>query len=77
MAKRIIKKEKRRDGIFCMPWCIWSGDAKLSDDFAATAGSSVNPFHRRKCTAFGYGWPDLCRRLRACLELVNNGKAFQ
>jgi hypothetical protein len=66
-----------RAGDFCLPWCVSvDSDAKLSEAFGNAMRASVNPHHRRKCTTFAAGWPDLCEKLRAGLTLAQTGGAF-
>lgn len=49
---------------FCLPWHmnLLQPEARYTPAFGAAAGAPVNPFHRRKCTAF---YPDLSTTLIA------------
>lgn len=67
-----------RTGEFCLPWCVLAGStARLSGTFGAAQGSIVNPYHRRKCTAFGAGWADFLGKLDAGINMAISGEAFQ
>jgi hypothetical protein len=63
-------------GEFCLPWFL-RGNARMSDEFDRVAGSSVNPFHRQKCTAFANGFDDLLTKIAAVLDCVAAGEAFE
>jgi hypothetical protein len=67
---------QNQEGTFCMPWCVWGSDAQLSEAFGAAMRSSVNPYHRRKCTAFAYGWDDFLAKLRVGITMTTNGEAY-
>lgn len=62
---------------YCLPWCVERCDARLSAAFGLAQGAEVNPFHRRKCTAFAYGIDNLLRQLAAGFELLKSGRAFE
>lgn len=69
---------------YCMAWHFsYTGDrdAKLSDQFGRYQGSEVNPYHRRKCTAFAAGIDTLLDKLEVAMEMANGtspyGSAFQ
>lgn len=64
---------------FCLAWNVATGDreARLSSRFGIVAGASVNPHHRRKCTAFADGFDDLLGALREAFALVDSREAFE
>lgn len=59
---------------YCVPW---NSDKRLSYGFEAAAGTSVNPHHRRKCTAFCHGSQALESHLNKVLGLIAVGMAFE
>lgn len=59
---------------YCVPW---NSDKRLSYEFEITAGASVNPHHRMKCTAFYAGAERLERSLDAVLAMIASGEAFE
>jgi hypothetical protein len=76
-----------REGVFCMAWHVsgwYEGETYISHEntqysegFGLAMNCSVNPFHRRKCTAFAYGFDDLCRKLTRAVEMFNDGSAVR
>lgn len=64
--------------VFCMPWNIqFASDKRFSDAFGRAVGAEVNPFHRRKCMGFADGIESLLLRLRAAMDCINRGDAFE
>lgn len=64
---------------YCLAWHMDSHDdsARYASAFGSSQrGSPINQFHRRKCTAFAYGYADLLDMLRAGLTLCRSGEAF-
>lgn len=63
--------------VFCMPWCIAHGsEATFSDAFGLIMESPVNQIHRRKCTAFAYGFDQFMARMEAAFDAIASGAAF-
>jgi hypothetical protein len=63
---------------YCMPWnTFWDSEAKMTDAFGCAVGASVNPHHRAKCMGFADGIESLLLRLRAAMECINRGEAFE
>ncbi len=80
---------ERRSGMtdnYCMPWHFdvkpsnYDPDVRLTEQFGRFQGSSVNPYHRRKCTAFAAGIDTLLDKLQVAMEMANGistyGSAF-
>jgi hypothetical protein len=64
-------------GEFCLAWCMnYKSEGRLTDAFGILQRASVNPHHRRKCTAFAEGFDDLLVNLRKGWECINSGDAF-
>lgn len=65
--------------VFCMPWntVTMGTPLRMSSAFGCAVGASVNPYHRAKCMGFAEGFPALMTRLRAALECINSGEAFE
>lgn len=73
-------------GQFCLAWHISGGfDAsgawadpcsQISAAFGAAMRASVNPHHRRKCTAFAIGFDDLCAKLTSAVSMLHDGTAY-
>lgn len=59
---------------YCVPW---NSEKRMNYEFEITAGASVNPHHRMKCTAFYAGAERLERRLDDVLALIGSGEAFE
>jgi hypothetical protein len=75
-----------RAGEFCMAWHISGAfvddvyvpaEAQISDAFGAAMRSTVNPYHHRKCTAFGEGFDDLCSKLRTAISMLLYNTAYR
>lgn len=62
---------------YCLPWHGLAGENRLSSAFGAAQCAEVNPFHRRKCTAFARGIDDLLRKLALGFEMLKDGRAFE
>lgn len=63
---------------YCLTWCVeHASDKRLSRQFGVSQGAEVNPFHRRKCTAFARGIDQLLQQLGDAFELLKNGSAFE
>lgn len=65
------------DGAYMMPWYISGSDATLTGAFSVAAGHTINPHHRRKCTAL---YPSLTRtleRLERTLQCIADGTGIE
>lgn len=71
---------------YCMPWHFRAdgeGYARLSDAFgkmqSCNSGTNytVNPYHRRKCTAFAPGIDALLDNLQLAADMAKDGTAFE
>lgn len=67
-----------RKGEFCMAWHVSvNSDMAYSEAFGAAMGASVNQYHHRKCTAFAYGFQDLCEKLVKAVTMISDGTAYR
>lgn len=65
---------------FFLPWHILGRageNAILTDRFGREQGSTVNPHHRAKCTAYGEGWTAFLALLERGLAMAADGSAFE
>lgn len=71
---------------YCVPWHFRAdgeGYKRLSDSFAkmqslhSGTNCSVNPYHRRKCTAFAPGIDALLDNLQLAADMAKDGTAFE
>lgn len=64
--------------VFCMPWNTLSrSKARMTSAFGSAVKADVNPHHRAKCMGFAHGFDELLVRLRAALECIRDGAAYE
>lgn len=65
---------------YCLPWhfdfSARDSDVRLSEAFGRYQGSTVNPCHGRKCTAFARGIATLLDKLQVAMEMAAGTSAF-
>lgn len=63
---------------YCLAWHMhYECDRRMSRRFGSSQCSDVNPFHRRKCTAFARGVDQLLKQIADAFKLIESGDAFE
>lgn len=65
------------DGTYVLPWYISGSSATLTGAFSAAAGHTINPHHRRKCTAVYPSLTRMMERLERTLRCIADGTGLE